>query len=510
MYISNLYIQGFKSFLPKTELVFDNGITCIVGPNGCGKTNIVDAIRWILGEQKSSVLRSTKMNDVIFSGSKNRRPISFCEVSLIIHNDKGKLPIEYSDVEIKRRYYRNGESEYFINKNRCRLKDITDLFVDTGMGANAYSVIELKMIENILSHNTSERKIMIEEAAGISKYKNQKNSTINKLKSTQYDLERIKDLIGEIQANVNNLKLQMKRYNRYEKLSYEISDLDINISKIKISNLNKQINPLNDKIVKNAIQQNKFVIDEKKIKRSLEKTEFEYLELKNTYNTSEKELRQFEEMLSNINERLLINTEKYKSNQLLCSQYNDELVQSEINLTSSLERKNEMEKKVDDFAPIAERDKKKYEKLKSQYYRTNKDYDEKLKQLSIMRNEFDVHIDYIQQLYAKSERVKVYIEEKNNFVKQSLTNKSFLNKQKKDIVINSSNLKENIINFEKKNNQIANRIKKEIKKQNVLETEVIKLENDIISLINFIDNKKERLSFYEDLNDNFSGYSKAI
>ena len=174
MYISNLNIQGFKSFLPKTKLQFGNGITCIVGPNGCGKTNIVDAIRWILGEQKNSVLRSTKMDEIIFNGSKNKKPIRFCEVSLTIHNDKGRLPIEYTDVDITRRYFRSGESEYFINKVPCRLKDITNLFIDTGMGANAYSIIELKMIETILSNNAADRRRLMEEAAGISQYKSQK------------------------------------------------------------------------------------------------------------------------------------------------------------------------------------------------------------------------------------------------------------------------------------------------------------------------------------------------
>ena len=229
MYISNLHIQGFKTFLPKTKLVFDDGITCIVGPNGCGKTNIVDAIRWILGEQKASVLRSIKMNDVIFNGSKNKKPISFCEVSLVIHNDKGRLPIEYTDVEIKRRYYRSGESEYFINRAPCRLKDINDLFIDTGIGPNAYSVIELKMIENILSQNTLERRKLIEEAAGISQYRKQKTSTLNKLKSAQFDLERVKDVISEVEGNVKNLKLQMKRFDRHKKILKNISDCDINI-----------------------------------------------------------------------------------------------------------------------------------------------------------------------------------------------------------------------------------------------------------------------------------------
>ncbi len=147
MYISDLNIHGFKSFAKKDILKFGEGITAIVGPNGCGKTNIVDAIRWVLGEQKYSVLRSGKMEDVIFSGADSTKPLNVCEVSLTVHNNKGKLPLEYNDVEIGRRVFRNGDSEYYINRAPCRLKDIQDLFIDTGMGADAYSVIELKMIE---------------------------------------------------------------------------------------------------------------------------------------------------------------------------------------------------------------------------------------------------------------------------------------------------------------------------------------------------------------------------
>ncbi|CUS98169.1 AAA family ATPase, partial [Candidatus Chrysopegis kryptomonas] len=143
MYLSRLEIFGFKSFAHKVELKFNGGITAIVGPNGCGKTNIVDAIRWVLGEQRASVLRSDKMEDVIFNGTKDRKPLGMAEVSITIENTKGILPMEYSEVTITRRVFRSGESEYFLNKVPCRLKDIIDLFADTGMGANAYSVIEL-------------------------------------------------------------------------------------------------------------------------------------------------------------------------------------------------------------------------------------------------------------------------------------------------------------------------------------------------------------------------------
>jgi chromosome segregation protein len=183
MYISDLALQGFKSFANKEKLSFGEGITAVVGPNGCGKTNIVDAIRWVLGEQKYSTLRSSRMEDIIFSGSESKRPVNVCEVSLVVHNNRGILPLDYNDVEIARRIFRNGESQYMINRGKCRLKDIQDLFVDTGMGADAYSVIELKMIEDILSENADDRRRMFEEAAGINKYKHQRKTTLNRTRA---------------------------------------------------------------------------------------------------------------------------------------------------------------------------------------------------------------------------------------------------------------------------------------------------------------------------------------
>ena len=244
MYISELKIHGFKSFIKSETLEFGEGITAIVGPNGCGKTNIVDAIRWVLGEQKYSVLRSGRMEDVIFNGAKGFKPLSVCEVFLTVHNDKGKLPVEYTDVEIGRRIYRNGESEYFLNKTLCRLKDIQDLFIDTGMGADAYSVIELKMIEQILSETAGERKHMFEEAAGINKYKSQRKSALRKFEATKHDLNRITDIINEVDDKVRGLGLQMKRYKRYETLQSDLREKEIILAATIIKQLKHKINPI--------------------------------------------------------------------------------------------------------------------------------------------------------------------------------------------------------------------------------------------------------------------------
>ena len=248
MYISQLLINGFKTFNNKTALEFGDGITAVVGPNGCGKTNIVDAIRWVLGEQKHSTLRSARMEDVIFNGAKGTKPLSMCEVFLTVKNDKGKLPIEYSDVEIGRRLYRNGESDYFINHTSCRLKDINNLFIDTGMGADSYSVIELKMIEQILSETDYDRKFLFEEAAGINKYKTKRRLSIKKFEATKFDLERVNDIINEVDTKVKGLNLQLKRFKRHATLVESLKSNALDLSTLQINKYLTASGPLRKKI----------------------------------------------------------------------------------------------------------------------------------------------------------------------------------------------------------------------------------------------------------------------
>jgi chromosome segregation protein len=208
MYLSNIEVFGFKSFAQKTHIAFNAGMTAIVGPNGCGKTNVVDALRWVLGEQKASTLRSDKMYDVIFNGTKNRRALGLAEVSLTLKNNRGALPIEYTEVTVTRRLFRSGESQYLLNNTECRLRDITDLFMDTGLGPDAYSVIELKMIETILSERADERRRLFEEAAGVTKYKARRKEAERKLESVQADLARINDIVQEVENAVRALSRQ--------------------------------------------------------------------------------------------------------------------------------------------------------------------------------------------------------------------------------------------------------------------------------------------------------------
>ncbi|NOY77069.1 MAG: AAA family ATPase [Calditrichaeota bacterium] len=262
MYLTRLELRGFKSFAKKTEIIFRDGLTCIVGPNGSGKTNIVDAIRWVLGEQRAGVLRSDKMDKVIFAGSSTEKPVGMAEVSMTIRNDRSVLPSEYTEVVVTRRLYRSGESEYLLNKRPCRLKDITDLFLDTGLGPDSYSVIELKMVESILSSKTEERLQLFEEAAGINKYKQRRAAALRKLNATQEDLNRVNDIISEVVRNVNSLKRQVNKAERYQKLSEEIEQLDIRHASLEIGKIFRELRPLKSQLAQRqqAFQTNRSML----------------------------------------------------------------------------------------------------------------------------------------------------------------------------------------------------------------------------------------------------------
>src|SRR5699024_3703109 len=208
MYLKRLQSVGFKSFAERIDVHFDRGVTAVVGPNGSGKSNIIDAVRWVLGEQSARSLRGKKMEDIIFQGSDTRNPLNFAEVSLILNNADQALPIDYNEVNITRRVYRSGESEFFINKQPCRLKDIVDLFMDTGLGRESFSIIGQGRIDEILSSKAEERRAIFEEAAGVLKYKQRKNQAQFKLTATEGNLDRVEDIIHEKKQQIEPLKEQ--------------------------------------------------------------------------------------------------------------------------------------------------------------------------------------------------------------------------------------------------------------------------------------------------------------
>ncbi|MFD2599116.1 chromosome segregation protein SMC [Sphingobacterium corticis] len=247
MELTKLVIKGFKSFGDKITINFNEGVTAIVGPNGCGKSNVVDAIRWVLGEQSTKNLRSEKMENIIFNGSKDRKPANLAEVSLTFHNNKNILPTEFTTVTITRKLYRNGDSEYRLNDVKCRLKDITDLFLDTGVGTDTYSIIELKMIDEIIANKDNSRRTLFEEASGISKYKVRKKQTLSRLKDTESDLERVDDLLFEIHKNLKTVENQAKKAKRFETLKEEYKQASTELAYHRLIHFSDELDALEAK-----------------------------------------------------------------------------------------------------------------------------------------------------------------------------------------------------------------------------------------------------------------------
>ena len=229
MFLKSLELYGFKSFADKTRLEFADGTTSLLGPNGCGKSNIVDAIKWVLGEQSTRTLRAGKMEDVIFNGTETRKPLNVAEVTLIINNEAGLLPVDHAEVEIRRRLFRTGESEFFINRNPVRLKDIRELFFDTGVGKSAYSILEQGKIDQILSHKPEDRRYIFEEAAGITRYKLRSQEAARKLVRTEENIDQVETLLSEIKRQYETRKAQAAKVIRYRELVQEQTSLEVDV-----------------------------------------------------------------------------------------------------------------------------------------------------------------------------------------------------------------------------------------------------------------------------------------
>jgi chromosome segregation protein len=241
MKLKALRVHGFKSFADATEIDFHEGITAVVGPNGCGKSNISDAIRWVLGEQRPTAIRGAKMEEAIFQGTVNRRPVNRASVTLLVSNEDRSLPVPFEEVELGRTVYRDGGSDYSINRSSCRLKDVVDLCRDTGLGANAYAVIENRMIDAILSDRAEERRGLFEEAAGIGKYKDRRKAAIRRLERAELDLQRLDDVIGEVEAKVRSLARQKGKAQRYQSLKDRRLAVEVSVVRHELDSLNARL-----------------------------------------------------------------------------------------------------------------------------------------------------------------------------------------------------------------------------------------------------------------------------
>ncbi|CAN5485039.1 chromosome segregation protein SMC [soil metagenome] len=346
MYLSKLEIFGFKSFADKTTVEFDRGVSAIVGPNGSGKSNIVDAMRWVLGEQGDKALRSEKREDVVFSGTRNRKPLSVAEVSLTIINNKGVLPTEYQEVQIARRFYRSGETEYYLNGTKVRLKDIKELFVDTGIGPDAYSVIELKMVDTILSYVKNERRKLFEEAAGIVSYKHNRDLTFNRLESVKESISRVNDIIREKQRGVNQLERQAKRNEEAKLVSEELRTLEITVYRIDFRTLVAEIENIKNNEgsgiqIKQDLTEEVAGLDE-----NIDRLRTEISVKENSVYEISSELGQLRSDISLHERNNAVNTEKLRSLKINLQALEEQNKSLSLSLERNIEKEAEFKKKV--------------------------------------------------------------------------------------------------------------------------------------------------------------------
>lgn len=394
MYISELNLQGFKSFAHKTKVSFDSGITSIVGPNGCGKSNIVDALRWVLGEQRPSLLRSSAMSNVIFNGTAKKKALGMAEVSLTFVNDKGILPIEYSEVTITRRLYRSGDSEYLINNTSCRLKDIMELFMDTGMGSDAYSVIELKMVEEILNDKNNDRRRLFEEAAGVTRYKDQRKKTLRKLEETKKDLQRVDDLLIELRKKARSLEIQAEKAEKAKKHRDELDTLDKALTLHDFKKIQEELEPLQTRISNAEKEKKDFSKTVVELETADEKSRASLIEKERHQGEAQRQVSQLYNAIREADTNVRITKEKIENERKVISEYSKDIQQGEIDLKELMDLLSNSRTKLESFdddldksGKTLEESKKKYSQIQQQYNRERHDLYEIEVQLSATNNE---------------------------------------------------------------------------------------------------------------------------
>lgn len=391
MYLKRMELQGFKSFADKTVLEFKHGITSVIGPNGSGKSNISDAIRWVLGEQSMKSLRGSKSEDIIFAGTQARKSLGFAEVSMVIDNTDGKLPIEYSEVTVTRKVFRSGETGYFINKVPCRLKDVLELFMDTGIGKDGYSIIGQGKIDEILSNKSEDRRKIFEEAAGIVKYRTRKAESEKKLEQTKLNLLRINDILSEIESNIEPLKLQSEKARKYLDLREELKNIEVGLFLHNIAEYKEKL----EKIVEDI-----------KIVESQNADENEKME--NLQKAKESLKREIDEITTNIEHMQNIGFES--TNKI--EKINSEIGISKERIQNNITNKERLESEIEEIkARIVELEDEKKQKLnKKENLSQNREK---------FQNELNEKQKELEELTKKLSSAELEIEGKKQNIEQS-------------------------------------------------------------------------------------------
>ena len=393
MYLKRLELQGFKSFADKTVLEFKPGITSVIGPNGSGKSNISDSIRWVLGEQSMKSLRGASSSDIIFAGTQNRKSLGFAEASIVIDNSDGKLPIEYNEVTVTRKIYRSGETGYFINKTPCRLKDILELFMDTGIGKDGYSIIGQGKIDEILSNKSEDRRRIFEEAAGIVKYRTRKQESEKKLEQTKLNLLRINDILSEIEGTIEPLKLQSEKAKKFLDLREELKSIEVGLFiynietyKVKLQEIEKDI----------EILQNQYEEEDSKFEKVKELKE----ELKNQVDEITVKIEEMQNIgfestnkIEKINSDINVATERKENNKQNSERFVTEIEEIKTRIQELEEEKKQKQDKKINLNQNREKFEKELEEKQAQLNELTKKLSSKELEIEAKKQKVEQNID---------------------------------------------------------------------------------------------------------------------
>ena len=510
MYLKRLEMQGFKSFADKTILEFRPGITGVIGPNGSGKSNISDAIRWILGEQSMKSLRGSKTQDIIFAGTQNRKSLGFAEASLVFDNTDGALPIEFSEVTITRKIYRSGETGYYINKTACRLKDVIELFMDTGIGRDGYSIIGQGKVDEILSNKSEDRRHIFEEAAGIVKYRARKEETEKKLEQTKLNLLRINDIIIEIEGNLEPLQLQSDKAKKYLNLKEELKNIEIGLFIYNIDKYKKDLEALaqDEDIMKSTLNQEEGKLEKIKILKEELKDEIDEIttKIEEMQNIGFESQKKIEQCNSNIN----VAEAKIQSNKEIAERNKIEISELQEKISSL---KSDIEQKESRKSNLKEN--------KAKFENELKEKEEELAKLTAKLSSKELEMEEIKKIIEKNTDRKYELqaeiskkqanienlEKRKNQLNQEISSQTF---EIDRIRIKKEDIAREFNETESNRNNILKKIEEIRKQKNEITTKIKEFEIQIANLTNEMRMKTSRYNFLVETEKEKEGYIKSV
>ncbi len=510
MRLRTLEIKGFKSFADLTQIHFNEDVIGVVGPNGSGKSNIVDAIRWVLGEQKSKELRLDKMTSVIFNGTKKRKPSGAASVSLTFENTKNLLPTEYNMVTVTRMLYRSGESEYRLNNVPCRLKDVTSLFLDTGIGSNSYAIIALNMVDDLLSDKENARRRMFEQAAGISKYKKRKRETLNKLKNTEDDLERIEDLLFEIEGNLKSLEKQAKRAERYYEIKRNYKELALDLAVFQVAEYKEDYKSIESRLTTEMDGFRQLEIDNRNLEAKIEEEKRQNLDYEKNLSDSQKGLNI---LVNGIRE--MENEKRILEQRSLFTKDNKEKLGTQINVAKA--RITQLDEEVVEYRSRINEEKRKEAELDDLLEKAEAELTKIKASHSTLKSDLDQYLEAQQSMeraiFEMEKNKAINTNQLESLGRSLLQNQQEIMGRQGEIDTLGVQLKELTSKTDKQGSLIENLEKKEGERQIEIERtekEIGILNDTIAGISRKLDAKENEFKLTKSMVDNLEGFPESI